>query len=453
MTTILPSPVQNPHEAASVQSTPGLEIPGAFPREHTAATRQHPLSDSRRTAPDRPDLISLPSTEKEGTHPGEHYDGIGPLPGSISETSVAKLPDERASEAKVAPAPVSRLKEMIADTDPADEGFSEADAAAIAVAPASSSIAKVPDEQGEATSESALKSKERAADTDPKDNRPYEAAAVAPDSSPVTKVPGEWASGEAAAESALKSTRGGDDGASEAVVVAPDSSPVTKVLGEWASGEAAAEAALKSKELSADRGGGDDAREGVRAATSGAPPGETKKQDTSPVPRTDPQRADAAVGEQVPAVVRRAEARVRSPPSSPFVFRPLRNFRQETAEPADSKMKFKEELRREEKSRGAFSLSEPPPPSPRPAVAEDLAPPTGVDEDPDKAAPVQQQQQQKPEIAGGQGPRKGRSSSDSDPAKASIMNRVKGEMKVLLGKASGNRDKVEEGERMKHGTQ
>ena len=105
-------------------------------------------------------------------------------------------------------------------------------------------------------------------------------------------------------------------------------------------------------------------------------------------------------------------------------------------------MKFKEEKRREEKSRGAFGLTEPPPP--RPAVAEDLTPPTSVDEHPIKAAAVQQQQ--KPEIAGGQGPRKGRSSSDSDPAKASIMNRVKGEMKVLLGKASGNRDKVEEGE-------
>jgi hypothetical protein len=38
---------------------------------------------------------SLPSSEKEGIKPGEHYDGVGPLPGSISETSVAKLPDER----------------------------------------------------------------------------------------------------------------------------------------------------------------------------------------------------------------------------------------------------------------------------------------------------------------------------------------------------------------------
>ena len=42
---------------------------------------------------------SLPSTEKEGVLPGEHYDGVGPLPGSISETSVAKLPDERLQSA------------------------------------------------------------------------------------------------------------------------------------------------------------------------------------------------------------------------------------------------------------------------------------------------------------------------------------------------------------------
>ena len=78
-----------------------------------------------------------------------------------------------------------------------------------------------------------------------------------------------------------------------------------------------------------------------------------------------------------------------------------------------------------------------------------------TEEDRIKSAPVQQQQQ-KPETVGGQAQRKGRSSSDSDAsnhAKASIMNRVKGEMKVLLGKASGNKEKVEEGERMKQGTQ
>ena len=48
--------------------------------------------------------------------------------------------------------------------------------------------------------------------------------------------------------------------------------------------------------------------------------------------------------------------------------------------------------------------------------------------------------------------RTGRSSSDSDAShhkKASVMNMVKGEMKVLLGKASRNKGKVEEGEKLK----
>jgi hypothetical protein len=49
----------------------------------------------------------------------------------------------------------------------------------------------------------------------------------------------------------------------------------------------------------------------------------------------------------------------------------------------------------------------------------------------------------------------GRSSSDSDAGhrkRASVMNMVKGEMKVLLGKASRNMGKVEEGEKLKHGS-
>lgn len=57
-----------------------------------------------------------------------------------------------------------------------------------------------------------------------------------------------------------------------------------------------------------------------------------------------------------------------------------------------------------------------------------------------------------PEPAGSPTQRKGRSSSDSDAShhkKASVMNMVKGEMKVLLGKASRNKEKVEEGEKLK----
>jgi hypothetical protein len=52
--------------------------------------------------------------------------------------------------------------------------------------------------------------------------------------------------------------------------------------------------------------------------------------------------------------------------------------------------------------------------------------------------------------------RKGRSSSDSDAShhkKASVMNKVKEEMKVLLGKASRNKEKVEVSEKLEHGSE
>jgi len=39
--------------------------------------------------------MSLPSQERWGVQPYEHHGGVGPLPGTSSETSVAKLPDER----------------------------------------------------------------------------------------------------------------------------------------------------------------------------------------------------------------------------------------------------------------------------------------------------------------------------------------------------------------------
>jgi hypothetical protein len=75
-------------------------------------------------------------------------------------------------------------------------------------------------------------------------------------------------------------------------------------------------------------------------------------------------------------------------------------------------------------------------------------------------SPKQQQERTKPIPTSEPGPpsptqrkgRSGRSSSDSDAShhkKASVMNMVKGEMKVLLGKASRNKGKVEEGEKLK----
>ncbi len=54
--------------------------------------------------------------------------------------------------------------------------------------------------------------------------------------------------------------------------------------------------------------------------------------------------------------------------------------------------------------------------------------------------------------AGGQAPQKERSKSDPS-AGATVMNRVRGGVRMFIGKVSGNREKVEEGERLKRGAQ
>ena len=106
-------------QAAGSTPSPYLDIPGSFPhdtfrpspRENTSETSRGQTSQSRTSFLIRESgfvtqanchvtsvgarRTSLPSTEREGVKPGEHHDGVGPLPGSISETSVAKLPDER----------------------------------------------------------------------------------------------------------------------------------------------------------------------------------------------------------------------------------------------------------------------------------------------------------------------------------------------------------------------
>ncbi|TFY67831.1 hypothetical protein EVJ58_g1393, partial [Rhodofomes roseus] len=52
-------------------------------------------STVRASAADHPHETSLPSTETTGALPQEHVGGAGALPGSVRETAVTKLPDER----------------------------------------------------------------------------------------------------------------------------------------------------------------------------------------------------------------------------------------------------------------------------------------------------------------------------------------------------------------------
>ncbi|CUA74129.1 hypothetical protein RSOLAG22IIIB_05419 [Rhizoctonia solani] len=59
----------------------------AMPRD-----KEEGVSRARRT--------SLPSEEYEGAQPGEKSGGVGSLPGHLSESSVALLPDEREAQAR-----------------------------------------------------------------------------------------------------------------------------------------------------------------------------------------------------------------------------------------------------------------------------------------------------------------------------------------------------------------
>ena len=85
-----------------------------LPGKLAAATRQRPLSDSHHQQ-----MISLPSPEKEGTCPGEHYGGVGPFPGFFRRQP-ARRAKERGSRPKAVSAPSSRSKDFFADTDRGD---------------------------------------------------------------------------------------------------------------------------------------------------------------------------------------------------------------------------------------------------------------------------------------------------------------------------------------------
>ncbi|KAI0289391.1 hypothetical protein BC826DRAFT_1032431, partial [Russula brevipes] len=113
--------------------------------------------------------------------------------------------------------------------------------------------------------------------------------------------------------------------------------------------------------------------------------------------------------------------------------------------PADSK--FKEEVATEEKKSRPEGKDEPKPETYRAPAEEPTS--SKQPEGTRAAAPPA------PVASGARVRRKGRSSSDSDASdhkKASVMNKVKGEMMALLGKASRNKERVEAGEKLKHGS-
>jgi len=123
---------------------------------------------------------------------------------------------------------------------------------------------------------------------------------------------------------------------------------------------------------------------------------------------------------------------------------PERGDQEADVQGATADSKFKEQVAAEEKRNGQEKKAE--------RKEEQRTVPVPKTEEGARAVLVPAPQR---EPVGVPAQRKARSSSDSESSnhrKASVMNKVKGEMKVLLGKASRNREMVEGGEKLKHGS-
>ncbi len=306
--------------------------------------------------------------EKEGVMPGEHYDGVGPLPGSISETSVAKLPDERMQSAREADQPTQKQKRPVG-------------AGAISL-PSRERIGTQPYEHHDGVGPLPGTSSETS----------------------VAKLPDERALA-AAASSEGRSGAGGGGGtesqkpASDTIVLSENRAP-------------AASAAQK---------------------TLNPETGDQNIIPQHPLPAQQvPERVDQGPGVGV------SEFNCRE---SVYVFLARRS--QEA--PADSK--FKEEDVVKEKKSDLERKEEH-----REGAGEESG--SLKQQERTKTMPTSEPQTVDSPRTQRKG-RSGRSSSDSDAGnhkKATMMNILKGEMKVLLGRASGNRGRVEEGEKLKQGS-
>ncbi|WVF73149.1 hypothetical protein IAT40_007968 [Kwoniella sp. CBS 6097] len=84
-------------------SLPSEEPAGALPGEHTSGVGALPGTVAETGVAVLPDekkpAATLPSQENQGVRPGESSGGVGSLPGKLGESDVALLPDERASKA------------------------------------------------------------------------------------------------------------------------------------------------------------------------------------------------------------------------------------------------------------------------------------------------------------------------------------------------------------------
>ncbi|KAG2344822.1 hypothetical protein BDR05DRAFT_961225, partial [Suillus weaverae] len=92
----MPEPVERTVEYAGQTAAAYLPIPQGVKKTVASYWSNDEDSQPKETQLDQTLSTSLPSSELKGAQPCEHVGGVGSLPGTISESSVALLPDERA---------------------------------------------------------------------------------------------------------------------------------------------------------------------------------------------------------------------------------------------------------------------------------------------------------------------------------------------------------------------
>ncbi|KAG1824281.1 hypothetical protein EV424DRAFT_1320723 [Suillus variegatus] len=92
----MPDPVGRTVDYASKTAAAYIPIPQGVKK--TVASYWYSQPKGIQSELDQHLSTSLPSSELKGAQPHEHVGGVGSLPGTISESSVALLPDERAEK-------------------------------------------------------------------------------------------------------------------------------------------------------------------------------------------------------------------------------------------------------------------------------------------------------------------------------------------------------------------
>ncbi|KAG2143702.1 hypothetical protein DEU56DRAFT_792096 [Suillus clintonianus] len=389
-------PVERSVEYAGQTAAAYLPIPQGVKNTVASYWSSDDDSQPKGTQTDQHLSTSLPSSELKGAQPCEHVGGVGSLPGTISESSVALLPDERAEKYAQTPVNLKKDDSQTRGNDQVKSAAFLAGTAAVAGKPESSNLSKDPSSRAASTqyrtqTESQQLDKSRTTQqTDQRPSKLSEPKPVSVDNNPKHDVP----EGERSHDAEIAGAGGAATGAAHIRDKPSDETPESKAAqtavagGAVGASELAKEArvddkAHDKKEALANRDGAKVSQQfgGKELAD------ENRKGDVGKVPD------DTASDEDIKHT-HKAGAHTAGYDTD---YHPAKLHPPRTVESTD---------------KAEVQSGSPVPPT--------SAPPASVADSPKER-------------------------------RVSFLDRIRGEAKIIAGKVSGKEDKVEEGKRMMHG--